>query len=223
MQLTYYGHSCFLLAAADGTTILIDPFNTEVGYPMPEVTPTAVTASHEHFDHNYVQMAKGKPKIIRGLAQEGKEWAKVDERVGQVRLTTVPTFHDASQGSERGRCAIFIFEVEGLRVVHLGDLGHTLDASQAKAISRPDVLMIPVGGHYTIGPAEADAVIASLNPRLVIPMHYKTEVNAGWPIGPLENFVSGKARVSRQANTVSIRSGDLPKDQSIWVFSHGGQ
>ena len=223
MQLTYYGHACFLLAAADGTTILIDPFNTEVGYPIPEVTPTAVTASHEHFDHNYLQMAKGKPKVIRGLADEGKAWARVDERVGQVRLTTVPTFHDASQGSERGRNAVFIFEVDGMRVVHLGDLGDTLDANQARAIGRPDVLMIPVGGYYTAGPAEADAVIAALNPRLVIPMHYKTEVNAGWPIGPLENFVSGKARVSRQGRTVSIRHEDLPREQAIWVLAHGGQ
>ena len=220
MELTYYGHAAFLLAAADGTTILIDPFNTEVGYPMPKIAPTAVVASHEHFDHNYVQMATGKPKVIRGLVEDGKDWARVDERVGQVRVTTIPTFHDSSKGSERGRNAVFIFEVEGMRVVHLGDLGHTLDANQARAIGRPDVLMIPVGGHYTIGPAEAEAVIAALNPQVTIPMHYKTPANEGWPIGTLEGFVGGKPRVSRQGKTVSIRSEDLPKEPSIWILSH---
>lgn len=222
MELTYFGHSSFLLRAGDGTTILIDPCDTSVGYPLPTVAPTAVTVSHEHFDHNHVQTAKGQPKVIRGLAKEGKEWAKVDERVGQVRITSVPTFHDTSKGSERGRNAIFIFEVDGLRVVHVGDLGHTLDAEQARAVGRPDVLMIPVGGHYTIGPAEAEAVIAALNPRVTIPMHYKTEVNASWPIGSIDDFIRGKAKLTRQGQTVDLTRDTLPADGSIWALAHRG-
>lgn len=222
MELTYYGHAMFLLKAADGTTILIDPFDEKVGYPMPEVAPTAVTASHEHSDHNHVQMAKGNPKVIRGLAEGGKAWAKVEERVGPVRITTVPTFHDASGGSERGRNAVFIFEVDGLRVAHAGDLGHALDADQTRAIGRPDVLMIPVGGYYTIGPKEADAVIAALNPRVVIPMHYKTEVNSGWPIGALDDFAGGKAKLSRQGHTVSLSPETLPPEVVVWVLAHVG-
>ena len=137
MELTYFGHASFLLRAGDGTTILIDPYDASVGYPLPHVAPTAVTVSHEHSDHNHVQPVKGNPQVIRGLAREGKEWAKVDERVGRVRLTTVPTFHDPSNGAERGRNAIFIFEVDGMRVVHVGDLGHTLNAEQARAVGRP--------------------------------------------------------------------------------------
>ena len=220
MELTYFGHASFLLRAGDGTTILIDPYDTSVGYPLPDVASTAVTVSHEHSDHNHVQTAKGSPKVIRGLVREGKEWAKVEERVGQVRLTTVPTFHDPSNGAERGRNAIFIFEVDGMRVVHAGDLGHALDAEQARAVGRPDVLMIPVGGYYTIGPAEAEAVIPALNPRLVIPMHYKTEVNAGWPIGSVDDFISGKAKVSRQGQTVKLSRETLPAEPSIWVLAH---
>ncbi len=222
MELTYFGHASFLLRAGDGTTILIDPYDTSVGYPLAEVAPTAVTVSHEHFDHSHVQTAKGSPKVIRGLAREGKEWAKVDERVGPVRITTVPTFHDGSKGSERGRNAIFIFEVDGMRVVHAGDLGHTLDAGQTRAVGRPDVLLIPVGGYYTIGPAEGEAVIAALDPRLVVPMHYKTEVNAGWPIGSVDDFVRGKAKVSRQGQTVKLSRETLPADGSIWVLAHRG-
>jgi len=87
-------------------------------------------------------------------------------------------------------------------------------------VGRPDVLMIPVGGYYTIGPAEAEAVIPALNPRLVIPMHYKTEVNAGWPIGSVDDFISGKARVSRQGQTVKLSRETLPAEPSIWVLAH---
>lgn len=223
MDLTYFGHATFLASAADGTTILIDPFNPEVGYPMPEVRPTAVTLSHEHSDHNYVKMAQGSPKVIRGLQQGGSDWNKVDERVGQVHVRTVPTFHDKSRGGERGRNAVFIFETEGLRVVHLGDLGHTLDPGQVESIGQPDVLMIPVGGHFTIGPSEADEVVRSLNARLVLPMHYKTAVNQGWPIATVDEFVGGKEGVRRQGNTVNLSAAALPREVAIWVLSPGAK
>ncbi len=219
MELTYYGHSTFLLAA-DGTTILIDPFNPDCGYTLPDIAPTAVAVSHEHFDHSYVQAAKGDPKVIRGLVDEGKNWAKIDERVGPVRLTTVPTYHDGSQGKERGRNAMFVFEAEDLRVVHSGDLGHLLDAEQVRAVGRPDVLLIPVGGFYTIGPADADKVIAAVKPRLVIPMHYKTEATRGWPIGSLDDFTRGKTPVVEQKQKVSVGRAALPADGSIWVLAH---
>ena len=222
MELTYFGHASFLLRAADGTTILIDPYDASCGYPLPDAAPTAVTVSHEHFDHNFVLGVKGEPRVIRGLASEGNEWAQVDERVGQTRITTVPTYHDDSHGTQRGRNAVFIFEVDGLRVVHAGDLGHLLDSKQAHAIGRPDVLMIPIGGHYTIGPGEAEAVIASLNPRLVIPMHYKTETTAGWPIGALDDFLRGKANVTRQGQTVALSGDILRAAGAIWVLTHGG-
>lgn len=219
MEVIYYGHAAFLLKAGDGTTILIDPFDDQPGYPIPDVAPTAVSVSHEHFDHNHVAMAKGNPKVVRGLADGGKDWAKVDERVGGVRITAVPTFHDSTGGSQRGRNTVFIFEVEGLRVVHAGDLGHTLDAVQINAIGRPDVLMIPVGGFYTIGPGEAAQVIAALRPRVVIPMHYKTEVNAGWPIGTIDAFAAGK-NVVRKGRTVSLSRETLPDEPAVWVMAY---
>ncbi len=219
MELTYYGHATFLLEAGDGTTILIDPFDEQPGYAMPDVSPIAVTVSHEHFDHNHVATAKGTPKVIRGLTEGGKGWAKVDEGVGGVRVTAVPTFHDPTKGSQRGRNAVFIFEVDGLRVVHAGDLGHTLDADQVKAIGRPDVLLIPVGGYYTIGPNDADQVIAALAPRVVIPMHYKTEVNAGWPIGSVDDF-TGSRSVTRKGRTVSLTRETLPAEPAVWVLAH---
>ncbi|MDQ7842127.1 MAG: MBL fold metallo-hydrolase [Armatimonadota bacterium] len=219
MKLTYYGHASFLLES-DGTSILIDPFNEKCGYPFPKVSPTAVVVSHEHFDHNYVQVAGGSPRVIRGLRADGQEWADVRERVGPVALTTVKTYHDTAQGKERGRNAIFIFEAEGLRLVHAGDLGHTLSPDQVKAVGRPDLLLIPVGGYYTIGPAEATAVVDQLRPRVVVPMHYKTEVNKDWPIGPVDDFLRGKSGIRRLGHTVTVSPATLPEGQEIWVLSH---
>lgn len=219
MKLTYYGHASFLLES-DGTSILIDPFNEQVGYPFPTVSPTAVVVSHDHFDHSHIQVAKGSPRIIRGLKSGGKDWETVEERVGPITLSIVRTYHDPSQGSERGRNAMFKFEGEGLRVVHSGDLGHTLSEDQAKAVGRVDVLMIPVGGYYTIGPKEAEAVAGQLRPRVVIPMHYKTDVNKDWPIGTVDDFLQGKERVKRQERSVTLSAATLPKDQEIWILRH---
>lgn len=215
----YFGHATFLLAS-DGTTVLCDPFNDQVGYPFPDVSPTAVTISHEHFDHNHVQVARGSPKVIRGLREGGKDWAEVTVTVGPLAFSTVRTYHDASQGSERGKNAMFIIAGEGLRLVHCGDLGHTLSQDQVGALGRVDALLIPVGGYYTIGPKEADVVVGQLQPRLVIPMHYKTEVNKDWPIGPVDDFLRGKERVRRQGRSVEITPAALPKDQEVWVLAH---
>lgn len=219
MKLTYFGHATFLLES-DGTSILIDPFNEQVGYPFPTVSPTAVTVSHEHFDHNHVQVAKGSPKVVRGLTEGGKDWATVAEKVGAVKVSTVRTYHDTSQGAERGRNAMFVFETEGLRVVHCGDLGHTLSQDQAKALGRVDVLLIPIGGYYTIGPKEAEVVVGQVQPRVVVPMHYKTGVNKDWPIGTVEDFVGGKERVKRQSHSVTLTAAALPGAQEIWVLAH---
>ncbi|MGQ0570224.1 MAG: MBL fold metallo-hydrolase [Armatimonadota bacterium] len=217
MELRYYGHSMFGLTSG-GVTIVIDPFNDDIGHPKPSVTPDAVVISHEHFDHNNVGLVQGSPEIVRGLAQEGKEWAKVDARVGSVRITGVPTYHDGEQGSARGKSTVTIFEVEGMRIVHLGDLGHPLSDEQVRSIGKVDVLMIPVGGHYTIGPAEADQVIARLKPRIVIPMHFKTQVNASWPIGTLDDFLTGKTAVKRVGASATVAPAALPARQEIWAL-----
>jgi L-ascorbate metabolism protein UlaG (beta-lactamase superfamily) len=201
---------------AGGTTIVIDPFNDDIGYARPRVSPDAIVVSHEHFDHSNVSLCGGTPAVIRCLCDEGKSWAAVDTQVGSVRITGVATFHDGEQGGARGKNTATIYEAEGLRVVHLGDLGHRLTDEQVRAIGRVDVLLIPVGGHYTIGPVEADAVIGQLRPAVVIPMHFKTEVNASWPIGTLESFTNGKAAVRRRGSSVTISRATLPAAQEIW-------
>ncbi len=217
MELRYYGHSTFGLTSS-GKTIVIDPFNDDIGHPKPKISPDAVVISHEHFDHNNVGLVQGTPKVVRGLADEGKTWAKLDERIGSVRVTGVPTYHDAEQGAARGKNTITIYEVEGLRVVHLGDLGHLLTDEQARAIGKVDVLMIPVGGHFTIGSAEADKVIAQLKSRVVIPMHFKTGVNASWPIGTLDEYLKGKTGVKRVGASITITAQSLPETPEVWAL-----
>jgi L-ascorbate metabolism protein UlaG (beta-lactamase superfamily) len=217
LKLTYLGHATFLIEG-DGTKILIDPYDEKVGYPIPSVEADAVLVSHEHGDHTNVAMAKGKPSVVRGLADG--DWRKiVKQPVGKVSVSSVPTYHDDTQGSQRGRNTVFILETEGLRIVHLADLGHLLDQSQVTAIGHPDVVMIPVGGHYTIDAAQAKQVLDQLQPKVVIPMHYKTEVNAGWPIGPLDNFLGVVGETKNVGHTITIDRAKLPKTREVWVMS----
>lgn len=216
MKITFLGHATFLLEAG-GTTLLIDPYDDKVGYPVPAVQTDAVLVSHEHGDHNNVAMAAGRPRVIRGLADG--ESRPVKESVGGVAISSVPTFHDASQGKERGNNTVFIIDAEGLRVVHLGDLGHPLDEAALRAIGHPDVLMIPVGGRFTIDPAQAHAIISQLRPGIAIPMHYKTEVNAGWPIGDLGGFLDAGNGAKQVGHMVTIEKSKIPAATEIWVMT----
>ncbi len=219
MKITYLGHATFLVESGR-TRILIDPYNDKVGYPVPQVEAAVVLVSHEHGDHTNVGMARGSPRVIRGLGDG--TWRTVKESVDGIAISSVPTYHDGSKGKERGLNTAFILEGEGLRLVHLADLGHPLDDAAAQAIGRPDVLMIPVGGHYTIDANEAHAVIARLKPGIVIPMHYKTEMNPGSPITTLDPFLA-PARASKQAgHTITVEKGNVPRETEVWVMTWKG-
>lgn len=216
MKITYRGHSAFVVESGQ-TTILIDPFDDQVGYPMDRVGAGFLLVSHEHGDHNNVALAAGRPRVIRGLV-EGK-WRTIRETVDGVTISSVGTYHDDAKGAKRGRNTVFIIEAEGLRIVHLGDLGHALDDEAAKAIGRPDVLMVPVGGHFTIDAAQAHAAVSRLRPGIVIPMHYKTEVNAGWPIATIDPFLAGVGSPKRVGHTATVEKATVPRDPEVWVMS----
>lgn len=216
MKVTYLGHACFLLETAAGKRILVDPYNEQVGYPIRPVPADLVLISHEHFDHNHLAMATGSPRVIRGLRDNGRDWADVRDTADGIEISTVRTYHDETQGSQRGKNAMFLIRADGLVLLHAGDLGHVLDPETAAQVRRVDVFMVPVGGYYTIDAATADRVIQQVSPRVVIPMHYKTEVNTDWPIAPLDPFLEGKANVRRVGHVVEVR--DLPVSQEIWVM-----
>ena len=224
ISLTWYGQSTFVLTASTGLKALLDPTGAGTGYKIPTLDGIdLITASHEHSDHNAVSLASGSPLVLRGLA--GNDWAKIDQTVQGVRVRTVGVYHDDAQGSKRGKNAIFIFDVDGLRVAHLGDLGHTLTPDQIKAIGPVDVILIPVGGYYTIDAKAAVEVVGQLAPKTAVPMHYKTpDLSASLAnvLAPVDDFVKAigdTASVSDVGQTVTI-GRKLPASRTIMVMKH---
>lgn len=209
----WLGHSCFLISLDDSVKVVTDPFDKSVGYPTPDVTADVCLVSHEHFDHNNVSVVKGKPQVIKG---EGEKEAK------NIRFKGVPSFHDDAQGSKRGKNTIFTWELGGIKFAHLGDLGVELSSSQVKEIGAVDVLFVPVGGFYTIDAATATKVVASLNPKVVMPMHYKMPfMGASFPIAKVDEFLKGKENVVKVGkNSVSFTKETLPKKTTIYVLEY---
>jgi L-ascorbate metabolism protein UlaG (beta-lactamase superfamily) len=206
-KLTWYGQACFLLETAAGTRVLMDPIPKGLGYELPAgLRADLITVSHEHPDHNNVGMAMNKARVIRGLTSDRKGWARVDERLKDLTVRTVGVYHDDKRGTERGLNTVFIFEVGGLRIAHLGDLGHALTDDQLAAIGSVDVLLVPVGGTFTIDARQATRLVDRVRPRLmVIPMHYKTEAVTIKQLEPLDGFLEGKANVRKETNrTISL-------------------
>lgn len=180
MLILHHGHSEFYLETENGFRILTDPFDAHVGYPMKEIPCDAVTVSHGHGDHNYTEKAVGNIVIA--------DKAGFTRLASDIVVQGIPSFHDECEGQKRGSNLIFIIEADGLRIAHLGDLG-AWDDALAEKIGYVDILLLPVGGFYTIDAASAAALYQRLKPRIVIPMHYKTEVNADWPIAKVEDFL----------------------------------
>jgi len=205
--LTWYGQSCFLLESASGARIVMDPIPTNIGYlPPADLHANAVTISHDHPDHSNLALLQGKPRILRGLTADKKGWVKIDEKIKDITVRSVGVYHDAKRGAEAGLDTVFIFETGGLRIAHLGDLGHALTDQQISAIGSVDVVLVPVGGATTIDAQEATHVVDQIRPRLiVIPMHYKTDAVTIKELAPVDAFVAGRPNVRREkTNRIAI-------------------
>lgn len=163
MKLTWMGHACFLMEG-NGVTWLTDPYDAEVGYPQPPVYADVVTMSHEHHDHNDASWVLGGPQIVRGSGSGS---------VCGLAYQAVDTFHDGEGGSLRGANRIYVVEMDGLRIAHLGDLGHGLSPEQLAQLGRVDVALIPVGGTYTLDAPAAAQVAAAIGAPLTVAMHFK--------------------------------------------------
>jgi L-ascorbate metabolism protein UlaG (beta-lactamase superfamily) len=184
-----------------------------------------VTVSHEHTDHNATDLADGDPIVVlRGLGLDG--WAKIDQTIKGVRVRTVGVFHDETQGTQRGKNAIFVFDVDGLRVAHLGDLGHVLSNEQIKEIAAVDVLLIPVGGFYTIDARKAAEVVNQLNPKIIVPMHYKTAglaASLASVLAPVDDFIKvmgDQVKVVETGQTITIEKDKLPATRTLMVMKY---
>lgn len=181
MLITYHGHSEFLIETKDGTRILFDPFPAEVGYTMRRVKADVVAISHHHFDHNYVEKVEGKPIIVDAPGMHSPKPG--------LRLLGTPAWHDEEQGQKRGQILCFTLEADWLKVLHLGDLGQVPDAELRDTLFMPDVLLIPVGGTYTLSAQQAKITIDLLQPRVIIPMHYRNDQGGFAQIDTLAPFL----------------------------------
>lgn len=160
--------------------ILTDPFDSNVGYELPEVEADIVTVSHGHGDHNYIKAVKGS---FTYLSKRGSY------NINLVGIKAIPAFHDDDGGSKRGDNLIFVFEIDGLRLCHCGDLGHMPTAEQLAEMGKVDILLVPVGSVYTIDAAGAARLAGLLKPAVTIPMHYKTPV-LNFPLDEVDKFIA---------------------------------
>jgi L-ascorbate metabolism protein UlaG (beta-lactamase superfamily) len=209
MKIKYLAHAAFLITLDNGARIITDPYETSPGIAHKEIKETAdiVTVSHEHGDHNNVAAVKGNPIILR---DGGK--------IKGIKIRAATAYHDNQGGAQRGKNIVFCFEVDGVNVCHAGDLGHELSAEQIKAIGRVDVLMIPVGGNYTIDAKVAAKVCDQLKPKVIIPMHYKTD-KIMIPIAGVEDFLKSKSNVTRSNESeIEFKAGKLPGATQIIVL-----
>lgn len=179
MKIQYLGHACFRLISDMGTTLLCDPFNGEtVGYCMPRVRADVLTVSHHHDDHDCVCNVSGSPAEID---------CEVTCCADDVTVNSIPTYHDGEKGAKRGNNLVFCFEIDGLKVVHMGDVGF-FDENVVGKIANCDVLMLPVGGTYTVDAQTARKYVDAANPKIVLPMHYKCD-GCKLDIAPVGDFV----------------------------------
>lgn len=180
MKIQYLGHSCFRLISDMGTTVVCDPYKSSmVGLQMPSVRCDVVTTSHKHDDHSCLDNVLGNPAVLD---------CEITCCADDIAITTVSTFHDDEKGAKRGNNIVFVFEVDGLKIAHMGDVG-CLDESVVTALADCDVLMLPVGGVYTVDAAGAKWYVDKINPKLVLPMHYMTP-NHKFKLNGLDEFLS---------------------------------
>ncbi len=213
MVIKWLGHATFLITTSSGTRLITDPYEPgaygAINYRPITEPADIVTVSHDHDDHNYVAGVPGNPTVVRGAGEHV---------VKDVTLYGIATFHDTSAGKERGTNTVFVIEADGIRVCHLGDLGHVIDEATAEKMGPVDVLLIPVGGTFTIAAVEATRIVETLNPKLVIPMHFKT-ARCNLPIVNLDGFIAGKDNVERSGTSaITVEPGSLPATTVIAVL-----
>ncbi len=213
VELKWFGHSFFQITTSSGTRIITDPFGA-MGFPMPEVWPHVVTIGREHGNHNNVGLAKGNPIVLRGLKEGGTDWNLVNTTYRDVLIYNVPV-HQRGVPEYLGlRGSAFVFEVDGLCVLHSGDVSEPFNEDQLQLIGHVDVLLQTIGGVYTAGPEAAKKIIEQLEPKIVIPMHYWQSMG-----NVLERFTTGPYRVRMlETNTFTVSKDRLPSETEIIVL-----
>jgi len=211
----YLGHSSFLIKVSEGT-IVTDPFDPDkVGLPFPKVSADIVLLTHDHLDHNNAEAVSGEPFVIRSPGEY---------EISDLKVWGYPAFHDKKGGAERGKNTIYVFEAEKLTVCHLGDLGHLLDEKTAEEISGSDILLIPTGGVYTLDHEEAAKAAAQLEPKIIIPMHFKVSgMKEGFKdLSEVSAFLEEMGVTGAEIqDKLKVSKASLPEEPEVIVLKHG--
>ena len=213
MQLKYLGHSSFLIKTRDAK-VVTDPFDPKaVGMKFPKQEADVVTFSHKHPDHSYGAGVSSEALVI--------DWPGESDKLG-VRITGYPTFHDKEKGAQRGENTIFKIEADDISILHCGDLGHILTDELVDEIGDVDILLIPVGGHYTIDAAEAVSVIHKIEPSIVIPMHYNhkdMDQKEYSELTGLEEFIKAYGSApSETLDLLTLKKEDVSEETKLIVM-----
>ena len=210
VDITWLGHSCFRLKGSHAT-IITDPYSAGLGYSLGKPTARIVTVSHEHPGHSYVEGVGGQPRVV---SRPG------EYEISEVLIIGIATFHDGEGGKKRGKNTVYLMEIDEVAVCHLGDLGHVLTNAQIEDIGNVDVLLLPVGGVSTINAPMAAEVVRQLEPKAIIPMHYKTPVLKR-ELEPVDRFLKeiGAKQVTSQPK-LSISKSNLPLSSQVFLLDY---
>ena len=212
MEITWLGHSCFRLRGKDAT-IVMDPCDKSTGYNISRPTADIVTVSHEHPAHANVSGVAGSPKVIHGPGEF---------EVSGVLIQGISTYHDNAKGGEQGKNTAYVVEMDEVRICHLGDLGHLPTPEQVEELSGVDILFVPVGGGTTIGGDQAAETVSMLEPKLVIPMHYKTPAVKA-DLEPLDRFlkeIGAAGALAEKQPKLSVTRSTLPQETKVQVIEY---
>ena len=211
MEISWLGHSCFQLRGKNAT-LITDPFSPQLGLSLGKISAPIVTISHDHSGHNFAAGVGGNPRVVHGPGEY---------EISDVLITGVASYHDTKRGQERGRNTIYVIHMDDLIICHLGDLGHILQEEQLEEVADADILLIPIGGQNTINAAQAAEVISQVEPRIIIPMHYR--LSTGDAANPLDKFCRemGVEAINTQPKLLVTRS-TLPAETQVVILSSRG-
>lgn len=214
MVIQWFGQSCIKVQTKPGpngeVTVLFDPFDpVKLGLKLPKLSADIVAVTHDHFDHNYVAGVSGEYFLINGPGEY---------EVKQTFIYGLPGFHDNNQGADRGRITMYLLESEGMSLAHLGDLGQTeLTQEQLEHLEGVDILLLPVGGVYTINAKQAAAIVSQIDPRIIIPIHYRLP-GLKENFDPVDKFIQEIGLKSTPEEKFKIVKKDLPQEETKLVL-----
>ncbi|MBN1778664.1 MAG: MBL fold metallo-hydrolase [Candidatus Buchananbacteria bacterium] len=207
MIISWFGQSCFRIQGQD-SVVVTDPFSKEIGLRLPKLTADILTISHDHHDHNNIEAVKGITTPEAFLINQPGEY-----EVKNTFVYGISSFHDNQQGQERGKNIIYRFEMENITITHLGDLGHSLENGLIEALEGTDILLLPVGGIYTINLKQAVEIVSQLEPRIVIPMHYNLPgLKLSSKIDGVEAFCKEMGVGVEAVDKFKVTKKDLPQE-----------